>query len=126
MPKTDEQTRRAYRVLDFIEAHPKKHDQTMWVNVTGRDVLPEAVDDCGTTGCVAGWTVLLEGLTIYHYDRVHNSSEWAGLGLVPRVAADLLGLDDEEMHDLFYDAADLPEVRKAVTEIFGPRPDGAI
>ena len=38
-------------VLDFLRAHPERHDQTVWGRAT----------TCGTTACVAGWADLAAG-----------------------------------------------------------------
>lgn len=118
MTKTVEQRRRAFQMLDVIEANPDKHDQSMWCFPHCSAVTAEsALSACGTTACGAGWTVLLAGLTI-------QSTMVVETGLrVSRQAADLLGLSLTEADDLFY-ADDLAGVRKVVNEIFGPRPDG--
>jgi hypothetical protein len=123
--KTPEQIGRAWSVLDHIEKNPDMHDQGRWiypgrhfpVSLSVQDMRPE----CGTTACYAGWTVLLDGLTLdgslvpaLEYD--HLSS----------VAADLLGLTQQEAMDLFHNATTLDEVRTAVTDIFGPRPSGTM
>lgn len=136
MPKTDEQIRRAYEVLDYIEAHPDKHDQSYWVNRMDGLVTPElALGDCGTTACVAGWTVLLAGRSIVRYDRIVEDApvEYFSateierdLNSVPNMAVVLLGLDEDEEWEMFWECIDLADVRKAIAEIFGPRPDGAM
>jgi hypothetical protein len=133
--KTLEEITRAYQVLDHIEAHPDLHDQDFWLHdsdsdrdrdadldgpvvVTAQDVM----SGCGTTACYAGWTVLLAGKPIIDY----SWTTAVRIGRVSDVAADLLGLDGREEQQLFHDAEDLADVRKAVADIFGPRPDNAI
>lgn len=123
MTKTVEQRTRAYAVLDFIEAHPDKHDQDYWLMSFSR--MPQggfttetALKRCGTTACYAGWTVLLAGLPIQYDPWGDTDKRW----LVRNRAAVLLGLTDGEEQALFRHARDLADVRKTVSEIFGPRP----
>lgn len=131
----------AWRVLDYIEAHPERHNQNSWVS---SDVLEQNVDrydiegSCGTTACFAGWTVLLSGATIDLEDESvfnHVSARWQS---IPRFAADLLGIseaaapcgcsdcNDRPATRLFYRAEDIEDLRKVVFDVFGPRPDGVI
>jgi hypothetical protein len=123
MNKTVEEARRAYATLDFIEDHPDKHNQHTWVNrgieanPIGSIDLHGVMESCGTTACYAGWTVLLNGESISGSNTVN--------GTVYLRALDLLGLTPFEGHILFYASRDLAEVRKAVFEIFGPRPEPA-
>lgn len=124
MTKTLEQRVRAYRVLDHIERNPHKHDQASWVNSTRRETAETMMNECGTTACFAGWTGLLAGA---EYNGV--GSWMMTNGQTYRAAAlgsALLGLTEAEEDALFYDAQDIADVRKAVFEIFGPRPDGAL
>lgn len=118
MTKTVEQRRRAFQMLDVIEANPDKHDQSMWCYPYVGLVNAEfAMGGCGATLCSAGWTVLLEGLTIADG---HNVVETGAT--VPYEAARLLGLGAREEIALFAATEDLAGVRKVVNEIFGPRP----
>ena len=126
--KTDTEIRRAYTVLDYIEAHPHLHDQNGWVR-TPHTFHPDptspvdrayAETHCGTVACYAGWTALLNGDTVIYGAQVildggrKRTVEWR--------AADLLGLADDEIDRLFYQAGDIDELRDAVARIFGPRP----
>lgn len=127
MTKTPEQVRRAYETLDHIERHPEKHDQNWWLATSavwksGFDAA-RAMNECGTTACTAGWTVLLAGETIHRGSVVYRSS---GIASVEEAATELLGLTSEERCQLFFGADDLADVRKVVFEIFGPRPDGVL
>lgn len=135
--KTIEQVTQAYAVLDFIEAHPDKHDQSRWIYSPTAEEIPPGVigpdevyagydrdrvlNECGTTACYAGWYALLAGRVFSGYGHLLSG----GRQDVPRFAAKGLGLTPDEAYALFYDADDLADVRKAVFEIFGPRPDGA-
>ena len=122
MTKTAEQITRAYAVLDHIETNPDKHDQSRFAyphyEILSADMI---MTMCVSHACFAGWTVLLDG------QKVEDGFYLAGTAHgVADEAADLLGLHDHEKQALFYDARDLDAVRKAVFEIFGPRPDGAL
>lgn len=125
MTKTPEQIRRAHEMLDHIEAHPESHDQNWWVMGPdgGEHTAAQVLNECGTTACAAGWTVLLAGGVTDggQYVRMPGDPWSRFIGLV---ATELLGLDLDEAHKLFHVADDLADVRKAVFEIFGPRPDG--
>lgn len=125
----------AYKVLDYIEAHPEQHDQDEFLHASReldelfdrREFVPVTTDvviqHCGTTACFAGWTALLSGKTLHASGNVRDDD---GRTIdIERAAADLLGIDQEAACDLFYGADDLGEVRDAVAEIFGPRPDAA-
>lgn len=125
MTKTVEQISRAYEMLDFIEAHPDAHDQNWWINHDKRITragldAARALNTCGTTACAAGWTVLLAGGRFVSTWRVQlpDGGSWR----VEDAAAFLLGMGDSEAAALFRRARDLAEVRKAVFDIFGPRP----
>lgn len=125
MQKTEEQVRRAYRVLDFIEAHPEKHDQSMWISnaddpsMAGYD-LRRTLNECGTTACFAGWDALLAGETFTSYGLLTQDRR------VDVYSAAALGLTVHEAYRLFHGAQDMADVRKEFADIFGPRPDGAI
>lgn len=134
----------AWRVLDYIEAHPERHNQSSWIDATRAGMTDRVVDrndvegSCGTTACFAGWTLLLSGATIDLEDHMaYNqvSAAWQG---VARFAADLLGIseaaapcgcsdcNDRPATRLFYRAETIEDLRKAVFDVFGPRPDGVI
>lgn len=98
-------------VLDFLEAHPDKHDQEHWVENDGfmpqdgalygyPDATIETLSvDCGTTGCIAGWTVLL----LLH-DRRLKATMVDGFY---HVGQGLLGLDCEQAQFVFLDTANV-------------------
>ena len=77
------------RVWRFLTDHPALHDQT--------------VHECGTAGCVAGWTVALERGVKPGEDLAGADSLWMNIG--PR-ARQILGLTDPEAWALFYDTID--------------------
>lgn len=70
------------QVVDYLRAHPDKHNQGEWV--------------CGTTGCIAGWAVALANLT--------DISTLGAVG-IEEEARRLLGLTDREAYALFISTA---------------------
>ncbi len=74
---------RMREVLAFLRLHPELWNQTHY--------------RCGTTGCLAGWTVALdEQKTMFELDHL----AW-GYPAIPMRAQELLGLTDEQAHELF-------------------------
>lgn len=128
---------RAYRVLDYIEAHPERHDQADFINLGAipyaladkNTFLGEAViaDSCGTTACYAGWTVLLDGQRVNRHGRVLDDVPGVALRSadIEWRAIQLLDINTRQADDLFYAAQNLDELRDAVADIFGPRPADA-
>lgn len=123
--KTQEQKTRAYELLDFLEKNPDSHNQNFWVS-PGPDVAlsedwpitaARALNECGTTACAAGWTVLLAGGVMISptFAKIGDDS-----GHVLRIAASLLGLDCGGRQMLFYEAEDLAAVRGVIEAIYGP------
>jgi hypothetical protein len=132
MTKTPEQIRRAHELLDHLEAHPESHDQEFWISAHGVSGVFDAhkvLASRGTTACAAGWTVLLAGGVIERVTTarmIEGAAVWMPDGSrhsIRFAAAALLGLDQDETQDLFHDCGDLADVRKAIHDIHGPRPD---
>lgn len=109
----------AKRVVETIELFPEKHEQDIWVGVPlvedGETVLnwngyiqatPEQViESCGTSACLAGWSVLLTGHT-YNRGRVEgvpSKCTCCGDAAVEEYAAELLELDYQQADNLFMD-----------------------
>lgn len=124
--KTPEQRERAFELLDFLKNHPDSHDQNFFASPAfGKRMssfepltAARALNECGTVACAAGWAVLLAG------GRIARPSlaviPRIGLtGEVPVLAAELLGLDDDEAYRLFFDAQDLDDVADAIWDIYG-------
>jgi len=113
----------AEKVLAQIMAAPKRWTQTAWLNrpYAPEEQAPEnTVDNCKTSGCFAGWAVVLGGRTthqvtghilnpdpallprvdaIYPYlADIYSPSERLS---VRSVAAADLGLDDDQAERLF-------------------------
>lgn len=89
--------------VDFVNFNPEKHDQEKWYD----DSTPE----CGTTGCLAGWTCAHEKNLAFlssdegiHTWRGHHlvRSEVTGYKVaVGEAAAEILGLTAEQS-DFFF------------------------
>ncbi len=74
---------RMREVLAFLQLHPELWNQNHFL--------------CGTTGCLAGWTVALdEQKTVHELDQL----TW-GYPAIPIRAQELLGLTDKQAHELF-------------------------
>lgn len=67
----------ARRVLEFVEENPDRHNQASILST----------DDCGTVGCIGGWVCHFAGVS------------WLKSG--SRAAMEALGLQYDEMHDIF-------------------------
>lgn len=104
MSDTTDHAAFARQVLDYILEHPDEHDQTHW------GLHP---DGCGTTMCIAGTAVTLDpdtGVTWYSSE----SGQFMGTtvivdddpGPIEVRAAELLGLDETQSHELFFDSTD--------------------
>jgi hypothetical protein len=100
----------ADRVLGHIKANPQSHDQNYYA----------AQSACGTTGCVAGWTVFLEDLVTDSQivweeglGRTYGSSYFAANGQREHIAdraRDLLGITPAQALALFDATRTLPEI----------------
>lgn len=125
----------AYRVLDWIDAHPEQHDQARWFQKTA----------CGTAGCFAGWTVVLAGHRV-GFDEMpdedgvqrYDTIDGTRLLSVAGVAIDDLGIAtstvecqvcescgqrDRADDALFAASNSREDLGRLVEEIFGPRPE---
>lgn len=125
----------AYAVLDHIDAHPEQHDQSRWFQKT----------TCGTTGCFAGWAVVLAGHHvefdpepyrdgIQRYDTIDGDRmrtvQWvaeedlriAGLEVPCQTCPDCGYLDDAT-EALFCANNTREDLGRLVEQIFGPRPE---
>jgi hypothetical protein len=139
---TDTQVALLHDTLRFISEHPEKHNQTIWIDVPGvgfigegeidaRDggvyqQLPElgSVDNCGVTGCLAGWVVLRSDTpivrnrfgSVWPAKRNHNG-EWVAQD-VAEVALKTLGLstENERLFDGDNTLADLWRMAEIITE----------
>ena len=120
MTRTAKQNQMLCRVADRIENEPTLYDQTQWLNnERGRagyiDVDNNRVDffDCGTTACIAGWTVLEAWADMFDQLKVEHGNNRQGLTPfigtpfadpvwgIPAKARDVLGLTEDELDILF-------------------------
>ncbi len=79
-------------VRSLISMHPERHCQDTFFSHS--DSNP--ITDCGTTACVAGWTVAMLGMTS---DDIFAASPYVSTSCIAR---DALGLSDEEADKLFF------------------------
>ena len=82
------------KVRNQITANPESHDQDYYENDT----------ECGTTRCIAGWTVF--------FARGTGRTVYAGGGSIFGEARDLLGLTDYEADTLFYEFGDAEAIAR--------------
>jgi hypothetical protein len=73
-------------IADHIERRPEKFDLGLWSSAHDAD---EHINDCGTTGCVAGWANALTGAE--SFEVLCDSTR----------AANKLGLNDDQAARLF-------------------------
>ena len=95
-------TKEGIALLERVKAHileePRRLDMDIFVrSAATEEICPTAYwPECGTTGCIAGWTVML----------VKGREETIQLdltgGRVGRAAQKLLGISDVERAELFY------------------------
>jgi hypothetical protein len=79
---------RMWRVIDHVISRPELHDQAVYIT------------PCGTAGCIAGWTAMLEGYTpVFTANNADGRREANGMVYTPSgtedphlVAAGLLGI----------------------------------
>lgn len=77
-------------VIKAIKAEPKRYDQGTYVELRGSGLYDESYfPSCGTVCCVAGWVNIIAGKPHTNYTQQAT------------IAADVLGLDDIDEHELF-------------------------
>ena len=90
------------RVHAFVRAHPENYEQQVWGFGLRRPVV-NGEPPCGSRACIAGWTCALEGWQVSGAVALRGGER----RLVPEVAAELLGLSDDQRLVLF--SSDLPD-----------------
>lgn len=115
------------KVLQSIADHPGEHNQESWIGLPGEGeeegefsfTLDDFQNECGTSACVAGWTLLHEGFQFdidiqwdeeFQYHHAVSRAVRGELELsereYPRVAAKALG-DPEYLYsrwgEIFHD-----------------------
>ncbi len=83
-------TELAEKVLDHVLLYPEQHDQDVY----------GGKNSCGTTGCIAGWSMLLSGYT--HIMEVFYRPNGFSVFEPFHEGQKLLGLNDEEARTVFY------------------------
>jgi hypothetical protein len=83
------------QTMQFILDNPKKHDPKVWLEESS----------CGTTACFAGWACILALKTI---------PSWRP---VAYMAADLLGLDDDDAYILFHGSNTVDQLQHYVKSL---------
>lgn len=112
----------AQAVLDQILYKPETHNQGEWVVSETQEIRE---DFCGTTGCVAGWTILLTDPTMlrfrsaflgggYEFSTIVQNDECAD---IEQVASELLEITPGEGEYLFDADRTNDEVYTALKEI---------
>lgn len=124
---------RAWKALDTARAR-NKLDMSSWFfdyDGTNLDELmtPEHLaGNCGTTACLAGWTVAQAGYSMMYSDPFADYEaqvyDKAGerIGSVPAVAADLLRIP-RPVADALFMRVGKGDLDVALTQVFGPRPE---
>lgn len=138
-------------VSQWLWQHPERHNQNRWLllhdwlphvatrDVEGRteQVLPvgdfEVILSCGTTGCLAGWTVVLADRNqvgpvipvrdLENYDGnlefIQVSEQSRGTESISSRAARLLGLDEDEQRYLFNENRTIVQIIEHLEDITG-------
>ena len=110
-----------YQIADLIETYPEFHAQDEFIDTDnlyydegGMQVLPEELQHwdtviydgreihCGTTQCIAGWAMILEGRKEELISYFDESNRYTTSGSVENAAAEILGLNQGEAYDMFY------------------------
>ncbi len=87
-------------VRALIGMHPDQHDQSNFSS----NHYSNPIDNCGTTACVAGWTIAMQGMTLAEA-YTHQDTMFDGMS-ISAIAGDILGLSFEEATDLFFNTLD--------------------
>lgn len=99
-----------HRELDFLRMHPRAHYQGEWVDDATSHLnakRDEVVAECGTVGCLAGWTVIHElDLAPVDFMTYPPSMAFRATGVAYRGdygddARKMFGLNEEEARQLF-------------------------
>ena len=112
MALTKRAIKRLEQVQKYILAEPKRLQMGTWAiiyNVKGemfkQDKDMDDLPDCGTVGCIAGWTALLENRKALIKQELKGLQKRGGQVSEPDIeerARKILGLDDEQAQNLFF------------------------
>lgn len=127
------------KIFDFFDKNPDRWDQENWFDVGDEEKWEagESALNCGATGCVAGWAVVLDDrIQLGEYgaitdvtglpDAAIHFEEYGSYNLA-RTAAEALGLTEEESDDVFYymynhdtgGRVTLDDMKRRVSEVTG-------
>lgn len=89
-------------VMTFIDDHPDKHDQMQWLS--GRTPDRNPAHWCATSGCFAGWAIVLSGVLteaeIGERVRMNLGDDWCVQA--PQIAQGILDIPFEDRTILFH------------------------
>lgn len=103
---TKEELDRLRRVLAHIDANPESLDM--------RTIAHKS--ECGTTCCIAGHAVALEGRAFIFDEDGYTNTTTRGEN-VWDLAALLLGLTEDEQYDLFHSGNDRQDIQRIAEQI---------
>lgn len=116
---TGPNTALAYEILDLALAHPKSFYMGTWARGAYRITFKDLTGPpCGTTACLAGWTVAHRGYQLDPSGAVYLDGTYVGDAAA--IARQLLGISVEASDDLFF--CPDQELQAEIARIFGPRP----
>lgn len=92
-------TERCLAVADMAEKYPLAHRQFSFTseekgdpgNLTWDDIYRQLTTGCGTTACLAGWTMAMFARESFRYGQTRSYTE----------AQELLGLDSSQFDKVF-------------------------
>ena len=108
-------------IYQHIKANPEEWDQRTYASHTL----------CGTAFCFAGWAVVRAGgeaVRWYSYEPGREQADRATMPdgrevLIDDEAIAILGLDEDQAGELFFEENDLGDIRNAIAAITGVDPE---
>lgn len=101
------------RVIEFVTEHPENWAQETW-GVHRGDHAPATEQWCGTTACIAGWTVLLTEPDEAPWGPGYGGTMQELDSDVQEIATRLLELNEDQRNFLFHEDRTLDEIKRAV------------
>lgn len=96
-----------HETMDFILAHPEKHNQGYWSLGT----------ECGTAHCFAGWALILSGMTLSELAPGDNDYRTPNGRFVRFEAKRVLRLDKDQATRLFHGFNTVTDLKHIVDDI---------
>ena len=116
------------RAVSFIEAHPKLHNQEVWVSPN----FDDEGEACGTAACLAGWIVILEhnlNVNTPFFQKLNNQISYVPIGDqevdVRYEAARLLDITGDEADWLFYQENTIEDIKAIGKDLANGDPEAA-